>query len=299
MAKSNWDASHIPAQKGKVIIITGATSGLGKEAARVLASKEATVIMAIRNMDKGQEVMDGIKAKFPSAIIRLMKLDLASLASVEAFAHQFLGIYDRLDVLINNAGVMMCPYAQTKDGLEIQMGVNHFGHFALVGYLMPILKKTKAARVVVTASGAHHFGDINFSDINWESRKYKTSQAYSDSKLANILFMKAFVERYASDQDAPMITAAHPGWTETELQRHSGAAKFLNNIFAQKVEIGTLPTLRAAVDPTAQSGDYYGPSRFFEMRGYPVKVPTNKKADNTDTARQLWAASVKLTGVNY
>jgi len=299
MAKSNWNANNIPSQSGKVIVITGATSGLGKEAARVLARKEGTVVLAIRNLKKGGKVIADIKGEVPNAHVEQIKLDLSSLASVESFVKEFQEKHDRLDILINNAGVMMCPYSKTEDGFEIQMGVNHLGHFALTGQLMPILKQTKGSRIVSTSSVAHKFGNIDFSDLNWENRKYRTSRAYGDSKIANLYFMYEMKKRYEDDKDAPIITASHPGWTETELQRHTGSARFLNKFFAQDVQTGTLPTLRAAVDPEAKSGDYYGPYRFFEMWGNPIKVKSNKRSHDSDAARRLWELSEQMTGVQY
>jgi NAD(P)-dependent dehydrogenase (short-subunit alcohol dehydrogenase family) len=194
---------------------------------------------------------------------------------------------------------MMCPYSKTKDGFEIQMGVNHLGHFALTGLLMPLLKSTNGSRIVATSSMAHKSGDINFDDINWESRKYKTTSAYSDSKLANLYFMYELVDRLKSDEMAPMVTCSHPGWTKTELNRHSGIASFIGNIVAQKVAMGTLPTLRAATDEQANSGDYFGPNGMMEMRGYPVLVPSNELSHSEENAKRLWTLSEELTGIKY
>ncbi len=299
MKKIKWDSNNIPSQKGKVVIITGATSGLGKEATKVLADKNATVIMAVRNVKKGESVISEIKNEFPSADISVRELDLTSLESIETFAEGITNDFDRLDILINNAGIMMCPYSKTKDGFEIQMGTNHFGHFALTGYLMPLLKKTKDSRIVATSSAAHNMGNIDFSDINWEKRKYNTQRAYGDSKIANLYFMYELVKKIENEENAPKVTAAHPGWTRTELQRHSGLASFLNNFFSQNVKMGTLPTLRAAIDLEAKSGDYYGPRGFMEMKGYPVKVKSNKLSHDEEAARKLWEVSEKLTGVKY
>jgi len=166
MAKSNWDATNIIDQKGRVVIITGATSGLGKEAARVLAGKNASVIMAVRNVNKGEGVANEIRKEFPNADVTIRELDLTSLSSVKNFSDGFAKDYDLLDILINNAGIMFCPYSKTQDGFEIQMGTNHLGHFALTGYLMPLLKMTEGSRIVATSSMAHKSGNIDFSDIN-------------------------------------------------------------------------------------------------------------------------------------
>ena len=299
MEKQNWNADNIPDQKGRVVIITGATSGLGKEAARVLAGKNAHVIMALRNIEKGEAAANEVRKEFSDAEVSVRNLDLTSLASVKSFAEGILHDYDRLDILINNAGIMMCPYSKTTDGFEIQMGTNHLGHFALTGHLMPLLKKTEGSRIVATSSTAHHLGNIDFDDLNWDTRKYNTQRAYGDSKLANLLFTYELARRLNGSKNGPVVTSAHPGWTRTELQRHSGLASFLNNFFSQGVEMGTLPTLRAAVDSEAGPGDYYGPRGFMEMRGYPVKVKSNKRSQDLKAAENLWNLSEQLTGVNF
>jgi NAD(P)-dependent dehydrogenase (short-subunit alcohol dehydrogenase family) len=299
MSKQKWNSNNISNQEGKTIIITGATSGLGKEATKILAGKNATVVMAIRNTKKGESVAQEIKIAFPKAKIDVRKLDLNSLKSVEAFADGIKASYDRLDILINNAGVMACPFSKTEDGFEIQMGVNHLGHFALTGHLMPLLKKTKASRIVATSSVAHRQGDINFDDVNWEERKYVTAKAYGDSKLANLYFAYELARKFKDDSNAPTVTAAHPGWTSTDLQRHSLIFRVLNPIFSQNVENGALPTLRAAIDDSAQSGDYYGPSGFMEIKGSPVVVKSNKMSQNEANAKRLWELSEELTSIRY
>jgi NAD(P)-dependent dehydrogenase (short-subunit alcohol dehydrogenase family) len=299
MAKSNWNTQNIPDLKGRVVIVTGATSGLGKEAARILAGKNASVIMAVRNVKKGEDVASEIRREFHNSDISVRDLDLSSLESIKNFADGIINDYDRLDILINNAGIMMCPYSKTADGFEIQMGTNHLGHFALTGHLMPLLHKTKGSRVVATSSVGHRAGKIDFTDINWEKRKYNPSRAYGDSKLANLYFTYELADKFGNDPDAPKVTAAHPGWTRTELQRHAGGIRFLNNFFSQGPDMGVLPTLRAAIDPEAKSGDYYGPSRFFEMQGYPVKVKSNGRSHDKEAALQLWDISEKMTGVSF
>ena len=194
---------------------------------------------------------------------------------------------------------MMCPYAKTADGFEIQMGTNHLGHFALTGRLLPLLKKTEGSRIVVLSSLAHKMGDIDFTDLNWETRKYNTNRAYGDSKLANLYFAYELARKLQDSGNTPVVTAAHPGWTGTDLQRHSGMMGFLNPLFAQGVDIGALPTLRAGFDPAAEPGDYYGPSKFFEMHGSPVKVSSNDKSHDLQASRELWRMSQELTGVTY
>lgn len=299
MTKSKWTAENIPDQTGKTIIITGSTSGLGRESSRVLAGKGASIIMAVRNVDKGERVVKEIKSEFPQAKILVMKLDLGSLKSIATFAGRFSRQFEQLDVLINNAGVMMCPYSKTEDGFEIQMGTNHLGAFALTGHLMPVLRKTKGSRIVATSSMGHRMGNIDLSDLNREKRKYDTNRAYGDSKLANLYFTYELARRLNGGADAPMAVAAHPGATATELARHSRFFRIFNIFFAQKVERGTLPTLRAATDPEAKAGDYYGPDGFMETRGYPVKLDSNVLSKDPVIAQKLWTLSEALTGVRY
>ena len=299
MQKNKWDSNQIPNLKDKVVIITGATSGLGKEAARVLAGKDATVVMAVRNTNKAESVSKEIKKEFPNANIDIRQLELNSLKSIQTFSDSIIMDYERLHVLINNAGVMACPFSKTEDGFEIQMGVNHLGHFALTGLLLPLMKITKGSRIVVTSSIAHKFGNINFEDINWEKRKYNTSNAYGDSKIANLYFTYELAKKLKGDANAPLVTAAHPGWTSTELQRHSLLFRMLNPLFSQNVRMGTLPTLRAAFDENAKSGDYFGPSGFQELKGYPKVVSSNKLSKNEANAKKLWDISEQLTGIKY
>ncbi len=280
MSSKKWSSQNIPNQKDRIIIITGATSGIGKEAAKVLTSKNATVIMAVRDTQKAETVVKEICNEFPNTKIDIRNLDLNSLDSVKSFAKEFISDYDKLDVLINNAGVMMCPYFITKDGFEIQMGVNHLAHFALTGLLMPLLMKTKGSRVVATSSIAHTSGNINFDDINWQSREYKTTSAYGDSKLANLYFAYELAKKHKENTNYPFVTAAHPGYTATDLQRHSLFYRVLNPILSQKVEKGVLPTLRVATDLSADPGDYFGPSGFIEMMGFPVVVQSNALSHN-------------------
>jgi len=299
MTNIKWNTNNIPDQNNRVVIITGATSGLGKEATKILAGKNAIVIMAVRNAEKGERVAAEFKKASPNAKIDVRKLDLSSLSSVKSFAEGINTSYDRLDILINNAGVMACPFSKTEDDFEIQMGTNHLGHFALTGLLMPLLKKTKASRIVATSSIAHRQGDINFEDINWAKRKYVTGKAYGDSKLANLYFAYELARKLKDDPGAPMVTAAHPGWTSTDLQRHSLMFRILNPIFSQNVDQGVLPTLRAATDENAKPGDYYGPSGFMEAKGSPIVVKSNEMSHNENNAKRLWDLSEKMTGIQF
>ena len=294
MSKSKWTEKNIPNQSGKIAIVTGSSSGIGYEAARILAKKNATVIIAVRNLEKGEYARSKIKSENPDAVLDIIKLDLADLSSVKSFVNEFKSKYNKLDLLINNAGVMIPPYTKTKDGFELQFGTNHLGHFALSLQLLDVIEKTPNARIVNVSSGAHKYGKINFDDLNWEERDYK---AYGDSKIANLYFTKELAKKVA-DKNI-QVTAAHPGWTATELQRHSGMIEFLNKIVAMPQDQGALPTLRAAVDNDAKSGDYFGPNGWQEWRGYPVKVEPNDLAKDEKIAKKLWDVSEELTGIKF
>lgn len=299
MNKSIWTSDQIPDQTGKVVIVTGSSSGIGYEAARVIANKNAEVIIAVRNRKKGDFAADKIKMQNRNAKVSLKILDLADLSSIRNFAEDFKKEYNQLDLLINNAGVMVPPHSKTKDGFELQMGTNHLGHFALTGLLMDLLTQTNNSRIVNVSSGAHNYGKINFDDLTWEKRKYKAMRAYGDSKLANLYFTYKLGAKSENNGKYPIVTAAHPGWTATELQRHNGLFNFLNPYFAMTLEQGTLPTLMAAYDIKANNGDYYGPDGFLEMRGNPKKVGSSKLSKNKSIAKKLWDISEELTGVNY
>ena len=299
MKKENWNESNIPDQSGKIFIVTGPTSGLGKESVKVLVRKNATVIMAARNINKAESVANEILEENKNAKIDIEELDLSSLESVKNFSQLIIKKYKSLDCLINNAGIMACPYSKTKDGFEVQMGTNHLGHFALTGQLISLLKKTPNSRVVNVSSIAHTSGNIDFDDLNWEKRKYRTWSAYSDTKLANLYFTYQLSSKLGEDKGNPIILASHPGWTATDLQRYSGVANFMNIFLGQKVKVGALGGIRAATDPTAKSNDYFGSPSMGGMKGYPVLVKSNELSYNTDNARKLWKLSEELTGVSY
>ena len=299
MKNKKWGIQNIPEQKDKTIIITGATSGLGKEATRVLAMKNATVIMAVRNTPKAKIVASEIRKEYANVKIDIRSLDLSCLDSISSFAKGVLEDYKNLDILINNAGIMMCPYSKTKNGFETQMGTNHLGPFALTGLLMPLLMSTKNARIVSTSSVAHNQGDIDFTDINWEKRKYNTNKAYSDSKLANLYFSYELKRRLENVENPPLVVTAHPGGTKTDLARHSGIFNVFMNLLFLPVEKGVLSTLRAATDVNAKSGDYYGPGGFMQVRGFPELVQSSKMSHNLTNAKRLWELSEQLTGVQY
>ncbi len=294
-----WTMEQMPDMTGKGVIVTGANSGLGYETARMFAAKNATVIMACRTTAKGDDAAQQIRAEFPQARLTVMALDLANLASVREFADAFMAQHDRLDVLVNNAGVMALPERyETADGFEMQMGTNHLGHFALTGLLMGVLCNTPGARVVSVSSGAHRMGKIDFENLNSEN-SYGKWRAYGASKLANLLFIKELQRRLAAAGVDAQAMAAHPGYSATNLQRHSGLFSFLNSYVAQDMRMGALPTMYAATVDTLAGGSYVGPDGFMEMRGYPKVVRASKAANNADVARQLWAVSEQLTGVTY
>jgi len=297
--QKKWTLENIHDQKGKIAIVTGSSSGIGYETARVLAIKNAKVIIAVRNLEKGRTAEEKIKAEHKDADITVMELDLADLKSVRTFAKNFKKHNKRLDLLINNAGVMMPPYSKTADGFELQFGTNHLGHFALTGLLIDLIQSTSNSRIVNVSSGAHKYGNLNFQDLNWENRKYKPMKSYGDSKIANMYFTYELNRKLEQNGNNPIVAAAHPGWTATELQRHAWLVDFLNNFFAQDITMGALPTLYAAVGADVKSGDYFGPSGFMEMRGYPQKVKSNELSQNEEIAEKLWDVSEDLTGVSY
>lgn len=295
--KQKWTAESISDQTGRVAIVTGSSSGIGYVAARVLAEKNTEVIIAVRNQQKGNRAVEKIKTQNPNVDVKVMILDLASLKSVKHFADEFKQKYNKLDLLINNAGVMVPPYSKTADGFELQFGTNHLGHFALTLQLLDLLKNTKNSRLVNVSSNAHNMGRINFEDLNWEKRKYKAWSAYGDSKIANLYFTYELKNHLSKHGSNPKVTAAHPGWTATDLQRHSGLSSFFNPFFAMKTEQGALPTLRAAIDENAESGDYFGPDGWQGWRGYPVKVESNKLSHDQNIGKKLWDVSEELTGI--
>jgi len=299
MSQKKWDSNDIPDQKGRIAIVTGSSSGIGYETARVLANKNAEVIMAVRNLQKGNAALDIIKAGYQDADVKVVELDLASLESVRRFVEDFKKKFSQLDLLINNAGVMMPPYSKTADGFELQFGTNHLGHFALTGLLMDLIINTESSRVVNVSSASHKSGKIDFDDLDWEKRTYKKMRAYGDSKIANIYFTYELQRNLEKAGSKTIAVASHPGWTATELQRHVGFVNFLNRFFSQGIDMGALPTIYAAIAPDVKGGDYYGPAGWLEMRGYPKKVESNKLSHDTGIARMLWEVSEKLTGIEY
>jgi NAD(P)-dependent dehydrogenase (short-subunit alcohol dehydrogenase family) len=297
LGTKNWTASEIEDLDGKVVIVTGANTGLGKETAKQLALKNATVILAVRNIAKGKIAVKEIQLETPKAKLEVMKLDLSSLESIKNFVGAFGKKYKKLDILINNAGVMNPPFSTTKEGFELQFGTNHLGHFALTVQLLPALKNAKKARIVTVSSVAHTSGNIDFNDLHWKKRDYRGWKAYGDSKIANLFFTYELARKLKGT--SIIVVAAHPGYTATDLQRTSPVFVFLNLFLAQKPSMGALPTLRAALDSSVKSGEYYGPGGRSEFRGYPVRVKSNDLSYDKEIAKQLWQVSEKLTGEKF
>jgi NAD(P)-dependent dehydrogenase (short-subunit alcohol dehydrogenase family) len=295
-----WGAADIPDQTGRTAVITGANSGIGREAARYLAARGARVVLACRDEDKARAVAAEIAGEL-GAEADTVALDLSSLESVRAAAAELRSRYPRLDLLVNNAGVMMPPLGRTADGFELQLGTNHLGHFALTGLVLPSLLEVPGSRVVTVSSNGHRAGRINFDDLQWESHRYRRMGAYGQSKLANLLFTYELQRRLAAAGDPTIAVAAHPGFSDTALTRYMPAWMQLGARLApsQGATMGALPTVRAATDPAAAGGDYYGPAGLGEMTGPPKRVGSSARSRDEAAARRLWTVSEELTGVTF
>ena len=302
---SGWNEHGIPDQRGRVAVVTGANSGLGYVTARELARKGARVVLACRSEVRGSEAADRIVAEVPGAEAQFGRLDLGDLASVREFAATF--PYERLDLLVNNAGVMAMPYGTTVDGFETQFGVNHLGHFALTGLLLPALLDAPDARIVTLSSFMHLLANIDIDDLNSE-RRYSRWTAYSRSKTANLLFTHELARRLAAAGSGVVAAAAHPGYAATNLQTagpqaegRRGAERFMeigNRVFAQSAEAGALPSLYAATAPDVRPDAFFGP-RIAMWRGAPAPSRRAPWTLNDAMGQRLWAASEELTGVVY
>ena len=294
-----WSTADIPDQSGRVAVITGANTGLGFETAKALADKGATVVIAVRNTDKGKQAAARI-----GGTVEVQELDLTSLASIRDAADALKSRFDRIDLLINNAGVMTTPKGTTKDNFELQFGTNHLGHFALTGLLLPSIVDVPGSRVVTVSSNGHKMGGaIHWDDLQWE-RSYSRMGAYTQSKLANLMFTYE-LERRLAPRGTTIAVAAHPGTATTELARSLprpieraflAAAPVL---FAQKPDGGALPSLRAATDPGVLGGQYYGPDGIGQQRGNPVVVASNALSYDVAQQQRLWTVSEELTGVTF
>ena len=305
---ANWTVENVPDFNGKTVIVTGANSGIGYETALAMARKGAQVVMACRNIQKGETAAAAIRGEVSKPLIEVMPLDLADLASVRAFAAAFGQKYSHLHILYNNAGVMAIPYAKSVDGFEMQFASNHLGHFALTGLLLDTLLGTPKARVVNTSSILHKSGKFDFANLSSDVG-YTPGAAYSRSKMANLLFTYELQRKLEAIKADVISVAAHPGYSATNLQFvgpqlegsafRARMAGWMNNILAQSAYMGSLPNLYAGVAPDVQGGDYIGPAGLMEMRGYPTKVRSVESSYDRALAAKLWQVSEDLTNVHY
>lgn len=300
-----WDLTHLPDLSGKKAVITGATSGIGFETAKVLAQRGAEVWLACRDPVKARLAAERIETQGAALEVQVIPLDLASLQSVRECAESLRRQLPQLDLLVNNAGVMVPPYSLTQEGFELQFGTNHLGHFALTGHLISLLRTTRNARIVTVSSGIHHFGTMNFDDLHGQ-RSYHPGRAYAQSKLANLLFTYELQRRLQAGGNDTLAVAAHPGWARTELQRHIRSnslvrwlVRLAGRFLSQDARGGALPTLRAAADPRVAPGDFYGPDGFLQGKGAPARVNSNTASRNRAWQQRLWSVSEELTGVHY
>ena len=309
MTTSNWTVADMPHLEGKTAIVTGATAGLGLVSATELAARGASVTMAVRDVARGERAARIIREAYPGAVVSVARLDLASLASIREFSSAYIKSHKRLDILMNNAGIMGVPQREvTADGFEAQFGTNHLGHFALTGLLLPLIKKTPGARIVTVSSNLHKTGVMNFDDL-MGGVKYKAWAAYGQSKLANLLFTSELQRRLVAAKVDAIAAAAHPGWSNTSLMM-SGPMKgrgtlmkwlgqSVTNRMAQPASMGALNQLYAATASDVKGNDYIGPRGKNEQSGYPHKAGRSAAAKNTTDAKRLWDESEKLTGVSY
>jgi NAD(P)-dependent dehydrogenase (short-subunit alcohol dehydrogenase family) len=302
----NWTAKDIPDLQGKVVVITGANDGIGFESAREFARKGALVVFACRNQSKAMAAIKDILDEIPHAELEFIQLDLSSLRSIHLFAEKFKERHSQLDILLNNAGIMRVPYGFTEDGFEKTVGTNHLGHFALTGLLMERIMVTPGARVVTVSSNAHYAGELDLDDLAYQNKNgFTPMKAYSRSKLTNLMFTHELQRRFEEQGVDALALAAHPGISATGLADH-----FLNHWFVwvirgamklmfQSSAMGALPSLRAAVDPQASGGSYFGPDGEGERSGYPVMVKSSEAAKDFEATNKLWEISQELTGVYY
>lgn len=294
-----FTAADVPDQTGKCFIVTGANTGIGFEAAKVLAAKGARVLMACRDEVKAEGAMARIRETTPGADLAFLPLDQADLASVRAAAERA-AQEPRVDVLLNNAGVMFPPLSRTREGFELQFGVNHLGTFALTALLLPKLAETPDSRVVVTASLAHQRGNLQWDDLNAE-KSYNRALRYSDSKLANMLHFAELDRRLRATGSSVTAVGCHPGIAATELMRHAGPFRVftpLLGLMMNSAAMGAWPALQAAVAPDIEPGGYYGPQGMREMKGVSGKARRTKQAQDPELARRLWDVSVEMTGID-
>ncbi|MBK3576933.1 SDR family NAD(P)-dependent oxidoreductase [Streptomyces sp. MBT65] len=304
---ARWKARDIPDQHGRTAVITGANTGIGFETAKALALRGASVVLAVRDVDKGKHAVEALALAAPAARVRVQRLDLGSLASIRAAAGELRDSCARIDLLINNAGVMYTPYRTTVDGHELQFGTNHLGHFALTGLLLDLLPASPAARVVTVGSAGHRMGGpIDLDDLGWHRRPYDRTAAYGHSKLANLMFTYELQRRLPAS--GPLAVAAHPGGANTGGSRNAlshsspltrAAFAAIRPLLLQSPGMGALPVLRAATDPDVRGGEYYGPRGFQQSKGHPKAVRSSPRSYDVSLQRRLWSLSEELTGVAF
>ena len=305
-----WSKDRTPNLTGKLAVVTGGNSGLGFETVKALADKGAHVVLASRSIANGKAAREKIKAKVPHADIEIMRIDLGNLKTVREFAAVYTAKYKQLDILVNNAGIMMPPQGKTRDGLELQLGINHFGHFALTGLLFDTLRNTPHARIVNVSSVAHRlYGDMDLSDLQFEKGGYTPSRAYGRSKLANLMFTYELHRRLQNTECTLISVAAHPGFSNTNLSRNIEKRTLMRIArmvlvplmfpVIQSAARGALPQIRAATDPRVKGGEYYGPHGLFELKGRPVLVESTDTSHDKEIAAKLWSISEELTGVHF
>lgn len=305
MDQQAWNVDSVGSLKDKVIIVTGGNTGLGFEAAKVFAQKGATVVLACRSIERAQDAKNKILTDTKNAHIDVMKLDLGSLTSIRNFAQAFKANYTRLDILLNNAGIMTIPYEKTEDGFEKQNGVNHLGHFALTAQLFDLIAKTPSSRIVTVASMAHKYGKMDFDNYLFEHGKYSKIGSYGRSKLSNLLFTYELARRVEAKGLDIRVMAAHPGVANTELGRYMKKPLLVRPLFwmfskvASTPYVGALPEIRACLDESAKNGQYYGPSRERKIKHQPVVVDSNKASHSLEDAKKLWTLSEQLTHVKF
>jgi NAD(P)-dependent dehydrogenase (short-subunit alcohol dehydrogenase family) len=306
---TRWTSADIPDQTGRTVLVTGANSGLGLRTAEALAAKGTQVLMGCRDATRGEAARSEVATSATGPAPEVVPLDLADLGSVRDAAQSVADAVERLDVLVNNAGVMAMPLRRTADGFELQFATNHLGHYALTGLLLPVLLRAKGPRVVTVSSNVHRMGRNDWSDPNWERRRYLKWLAYGQSKLANLLFTRELARRAHEAGSSLVAVAAHPGNSATHLLAAGTDASgsrlvgqmmnWGNQLIAQPDSAGALPQLYAATMPDVIPGEYFGPDRFFQLRGHPTRVGSSVAAQDDEAARRLWQLSEELTGVAY
>ncbi|AIO18161.1 Bile acid 7-dehydroxylase 2 [Candidatus Izimaplasma bacterium HR1] len=303
----SWKLEDIKSLNDKTIIVTGGSSGLGFEAVKMFVSKDATVIMATRSQERALEAISRIKADYPNAQLEFIELNLGSKASIKNFADTYNSKYDKIDILLNNAGVMTTPYLFTEDGLELQQGINHFGHFYLTALLFKTIKNTTNSRVVNTSSIAHRFARMKFDNLLFEKPKsYNKTQSYSRSKMENLLFTYELDRLVKEKQLDVKVLVAHPGIAKTNLGRHiksqkafTSAINVFQKMFSHTAEQGALSLVRACLDETANGGDFYGPEHLGGSKGNPHLAKSNRKSHDKTLQKQLWDYSEKVMNIDF